>query len=120
MKISLSENDRHNAFRIAVWNIAKFHKIEACDYKTTEELYDEIVEINSPLIPALNNYLEASTKWFNFYEPKKKSELSCGIELNLNNNEKNEFDTLMSERQNTLDTLQKQFDQLRNSYYAKE
>ncbi|MFA6924426.1 MAG: hypothetical protein WC223_09260 [Bacteroidales bacterium] len=113
MKIFISETDRHNAFRAAIWNIAKVHKIDNSDYKTNKELYDEIVEMKSPILPALNDYLNAYNKWFGFYQSKKKTEQESGNEYHLNDKERNELAALMTARQTNLENLQKQFDQLK-------
>ena len=113
MRIFISENDRHNAFRAAILNIARFHEIADCDYKTNQELHAEIVAVNSPLLTALNAYLGAYNKWFDFYQPKKRIEEENDIDYNLNDKEKKELGILMTARQNNLDNLQRQFDEIK-------
>ena len=114
MKIFITENDRYNAFRTALLNIGRLVNIPDCDYKSNEELYNEIAIAGSPLIDPLNAYLHAYDKWFYFYKKIKNIEEETGEEYKLNNLEQNELGSLVAARQNSLDTLQLKYDQLKN------
>ena len=110
MKIFISEYDRHNAYRAAVLNIAKFHRVQHPDFKSNMELYEEIANQGSPLLNALDDYLNKYDKWFEFYQKFKKIETEKDIDYQFNDKEKNELTGLATNRQNALDKLQKQYD----------
>ena len=113
MKIFITEYDRHNAFKAALLTIARFHDITNYEFMSNNELYHEIKQISSPLIEPLNAYLKAYNKWFEFYSQRKKIEEETEEEYELNAMEKGELASLVSERQNSLDRLQAQFNSLR-------
>ena len=113
MKIFISEYDRQNAYRAAILNIAKLHNVQHTDFKSNYELYEEVVILNSPLLTALNSYLNVYDKWFDFYQKFKKIETERDIDYKFNDIEKNGLAELITNRQNALDELQRQYDALR-------
>jgi hypothetical protein len=115
MFITISEFDRNNAFRAAIWNVAKFHNIPNCDYKANQELYYEIIALDSPLLNSLTNYLEAYDKWFKFYIERKKIEDETKQEYFFSNSEKATLSELIAERQDTLQKLQSDYDELKSN-----
>ena len=114
MQIFITEYDRHNSFKAALLTIAKFHNITNYEFKSNNELYYEIKQINSPLFDALNTYLKAYNKWFDFYNKRKSVEEETEEEYVLNDIERGELASLVTTRQNSLDSLQALFDNLRN------
>jgi hypothetical protein len=115
MRIFISENDRYNAFRAAILNVAKYHNITDSEFKTNEELYIKIYEIRSPLQTVLDDYLEAYDNWFNFYQPKKKIEQESGKEYSLNNKEQTDLTELISAREEKLSILRNLYNNLQNN-----
>lgn len=116
MKIFISEIDRQNARSVALKNIARFFGIEDWEFKTNEELKDDIDALDIPnaltIRQLLQNYFHAYDEWFNFYQDKKAIEQHQEEEYILNAAEQLELNGLIESRERTLGELQSEFDRL--------
>ena len=113
--IVITEHDRHDAFRVPLLNIAKFHEIPQYEFLTNEELYYEIQVIRSPLVPALKKYLEDYNNWFEFYYSKKAIEKESKVPYEFSNQETIERARLRTIRIDSLSKLQSQYDNLKSN-----
>lgn len=116
MKIFISEIDRQNARSVALKNIARFFGIEDWEFKTNEELKEDIDSLDIPnastIRQLLQNYFHAYDEWFNFYQYKKAIEQQQEEEYILNAAEQLELQGLIENRERTLGELQSEFDRL--------
>lgn len=116
MKIFISEIDRQNARGVALKNIARFFGITDWEFKSNDELKQEIEAIDNPdantIIQLLKNYFIAYDEWFNFYQNKKAIELEQEDEYVLNSSEQLELQDLINNRERALTELQNEFDNL--------
>lgn len=116
MKIFISEIDRQNARSVALKNIARFFGIEDWEFKTNEELKEDIDALDIPnaltIRQLLQNYFRAYDEWFNFYQDKKAIEQQQEEEYILNTAEQLELQGLIENRERTLGELQSEFDRL--------
>jgi len=126
MRIFISEADRQNARRIALINIARFFNISDWDTKSSDELFNDISALNNNdesatnIIRLLNDYFTAYDKWFHFYEKHKIEEDKTGSEHAFSEQEQQELSELIQNRQNTLDALQQNFDDLQIRRFNRE
>ena len=116
MKIFISEIDRENARNVALKNIARYFNIRDWEYKSNDELKQELdnlhtAEANS-IIQLLNDYFTAYDHWFNFYQKRKAIEVNRETDYELSDVEQRKLQELINERENTLDRLQREFDGL--------
>lgn len=116
MKIFISEIDRQNARSVALKNIARFFGVEDWEFKTNEELKEDIDALDIPnaltIRQLLQNYFHAYDEWFNFYQDKKAIEQQQEEEYILNAAEQFELQGLIENRERTLGELQSEFDRL--------
>lgn len=116
MKIFISEIDKRNARSVALKNIARFFGIEDWEFKTNEELIEDIDALEIPNVQTirqlLQNYFQAYDEWFNFYQDKKAIEQQQEEEYVLNAAEQLELQGLIVNRERTLGELQSEFDRL--------
>ena len=119
-KVFISESDRQNAFRIALTNIARFFNISNWELENNQALYNKIELLDYPIVKLLQNYFKAYNNWFNFYEEIKKNENTTGQRHELTNEEKNKLAELISNRENTLNALQTEFDKLQFEKFKKD
>lgn len=114
MKIFISEIDRQNARSVALKNIARFFGVEDWEFKTNEELKEDIDALDIPnaltIRQLLQNYFHAYDEWFNFYQDKKAIEQQQEEEYILNAAEQLELQGLIENRERTLGELQSEFD----------
>ncbi len=124
MKIFISESDRQSARRIALKNIARFFNIKNWETKTNEELHNELNSLKDKsaiqIICLLKEYFTAYDKWFEFYQKQKMIEEQKGEEINLNNVEQKELNDLINKREDTLNALQEEFEELQLSDYNRK
>lgn len=126
MKISISEIDRQNARSVALKNIARFFGIDDWEFKSNDELKEEIDGLDNPnastIIQLLQNYFNAYDKWFNFYQDKKAIEQQQQEEEEyiLNSAEQLELQGLIEKREITLVELQREFDRLQLQRFNQE
>lgn len=116
MKIYISEIDRQIAKSVALKNIARFFGISDWEFKSNDELQQELENIKSPnakaIVRLLQKYFSAYNEWFNFYQEKKAIELEQGTEYELNSSEQSELQKLIDNRERALSELQNEFDRL--------
>ncbi|MFA6924831.1 MAG: hypothetical protein WC223_11335 [Bacteroidales bacterium] len=120
VKVFISENDRQNAFKIALTNLARFFNIPNWEYDDNQALYNKIELLNITIVKFLQDYFKAYNEWFNFYERIKNIENTTGQGYNLTDTERNELDELIKNRENTLNSLQEEFDKLQFEKFKKE
>lgn len=116
MKIFISEEDRQNAKRIALKNIAPFLSISDVDVKSNDTLLKEISSLQSDLakkiLPYLMDYFQAYDNWFQFYKEKKEIEKKDNKDYVLTPSDNKVLPELIFKRQVALEALQKQFDEI--------
>ena len=116
MKIFISEIDRENARNVALKNIARYFNIRDWEFKSNDELKNEIDNLHNTeaysIIQLLNDYFTAYDQWFNFYKKRKAIEVNPETEYELSDIEQRTLQELINERENTLDRLQREFDGL--------
>ena len=114
MKIFISEIDRLNAKNVALKNISRHFNVPNWEYKTNEELKEALNNLHShdadKINKLLNNYFEAYDKWYNFYQ--RISTLKLDSDYELDSLELQELQDLINNREQTLTTLQNEFDNL--------
>jgi len=124
MKIFISETHRQNARRIALQNIARFFKISEWEFKSNEELLEDLSSLKNKdtisIIKLLKKYFEAYDAWFSFYQKRKKLEEETGEEYRLKVKEHLQLDKLILDRENTLNALQQKFDELQLSEFNRK
>lgn len=124
MKIFISEIDRQNARSVALKNIARFFGIDDWEFKSNDELKEEIDALVIPnastIIQLLQNYFNAYDEWFNFYQDKKAIEQQQEEEYILNSTEQLELQGLIENRERTLAELQSEFDRLQLQRFNQE
>lgn len=116
MKIFISEIDRQNARSVAIKNIARHFNIPDWEFESNDNLKNQIDNIDNPdaiaIIRLLNNYFTAYDNWYNFYQEKKAKETQQEEEYELNIEEQQELQELITRREATLAELQTEFDRL--------
>ena len=116
MKIFISEIDRQNARAVALKNLARFFGIPDWEYKSNEDLKEDIQNLNGQdergIVRLLNDYFSAYDEWFNFYQRRKAIERQREAEYELSNSEQDELQGLIDRREATLAALQNEFDRL--------
>lgn len=124
MKIFISEIDRQNARSVALKNIARFFNVENWEYKTNEDLKEDIYALNIPnaltIIQLLQGYFQAYDEWFYFYQDKKVIEQQQDEEYILNPTEQSELQRLIENREKTLSELQREFNKLQLQKFNQE
>jgi hypothetical protein len=112
IKVFISENDRQNAFRIALINLARFFNIPNWEYLDNQTLYETLISLNNTVVKLLKDYFKAYNAWFEFYVKIKKIESKSGTVHSLTTPEEEELSALIQNRESTLNALQKEFDKL--------
>jgi hypothetical protein len=114
MKIFISEIDRLNAKNVALKNISRYFDIPDWEFKTNEDLKQALDNLHTSdadnINKLLNDYFEAYDKWFDFYQRIRV--LKSDSEYELNTLELQELQDLINKREQTLTTLQNEFDNL--------
>lgn len=126
IKVFISEDDRQYAFRIALLNLVRFFNIPYNENDNNNMLYekinssDNIIIKKSNIKKLLEDYFCAYDQWFNFYARKKEIEFKTNQPLILSNDEKIELDSLINNRESSLNALQIEFDKLQFEEFKKK
>ena len=81
MKIYITQNDINETIRLAVVTVAKKIKLEDIDWKTTNELFEEIKLSGHPLFKLLDNYILNYMAWVTFIQDHKDRDEYSSEEL---------------------------------------
>jgi small-conductance mechanosensitive channel len=123
MKIFISDIDRQNTHSVALKNIARYFRIPDWEFKSNNDLKQEIENINNEQAKSINElldqYFDAYEDWFDFYQEKKAIEVERRAEYELNQDEQSELDKLINRREKTLAKLQTEFDNFQSEEYNK-
>lgn len=117
--VFISENDRQNAFRVALINLARFFNIPNWEYENNQVLYNKLKRVNNPVVKLLQEYFIAYDKWFKFYAKIKKIEAETNQRHDLTDAEGMELAELINNRERSLNTLQIKFDELQFEKFKK-
>jgi hypothetical protein len=123
MKVFISEQDRQNARRVALVNIAQFFGIKNIETKDNNTLFSELASLklreSKIIFQLLSNYFLAYDKWFDFYQEIDQEQKNIKKEIELDLNQKSQLNVLIDNRETTLNQLQQYFDKLQFSRFNK-
>jgi hypothetical protein len=120
INVKISEEDRQNAFRIALINIARFFNISNWEYDDNITLYNKVTQINKPIVQLLQDYFIAYNEWFKFYDGIKKHVIASQDQrYSIDEYQRKELEDLIKKRETTLNALQKEFDRLQFERFKK-
>ena len=71
MKIYITQNDINETIRLAVVSVANKLNLDDIDWKTTNELFEEIKLTGHPIFNLLDNYILNYMAWVTFIQDHK-------------------------------------------------
>ena len=74
MKIYITQTDINETIRLTIVKVSRKLDLDDIEWKTSNELYEEIKLSNNPLFPLLDDYLLNYMAWVSFIQDHKDSE----------------------------------------------